>query len=77
MTGKAAIRGFIETLVAKKARIELLGLRTVAGESVKWKSRVTQLDATDPTLPLVVSLNDSSSIVRNGLIVQHTARSAQ
>jgi len=77
LTGKAVIRGFIETLVAKKARIELLGLRTVAGESVKWKSRVTQLDATDPTLPLVVSLNESSSIVRNGLIVQHTARSAQ
>jgi hypothetical protein len=77
LTGKAAIRGFIETLVARKARIELLGLRTVAGESVTWKSRVTQLDATDPTLPPVVSLNDSSSIVRNGLIVQHTARAAQ
>jgi ketosteroid isomerase-like protein len=77
LTGKAAIRGFIETLVARKARIELLGLRTVAGELATWKSRVTQLDATDPTLPLVVSLNDSSSIVRNGLIVQHAARAAQ
>jgi len=29
LTGKAAIRGFIETLVARKARIELLGLRIV------------------------------------------------
>ncbi|MBI2929822.1 MAG: CHRD domain-containing protein [Verrucomicrobia bacterium] len=77
LTGKEAIRGFIESLVARKARIELLGLRRVEGELVNWKSRVTLLDTANPGGLPVISLNDSSSIVRNGLIVQHTARPAQ
>lgn len=76
LTGKAAVRGFIQDLVNRKAKIQLLGVRTVAGESVKWHSRITLNSSTNPNESQVL-LNDSSSIVRGGLIVQHTAQTVQ
>lgn len=76
LTGKAAIRGFVQDLITRKARIQLLGLRTVEGETVKWKSRVEVDSPTDPS-QRQLALNESSSIVRDGLIVQHTARPLQ
>ena len=76
ITGKVAVRAFIQDLITRKARIQLLGFRTVAGESVKWKSRISLISATNPSETQVL-LNESSSIVRGGLIIQHTARAAQ
>lgn len=75
LNGKAAIRGFVQDLVSRNARIQLLGLRVVEGESVRWHSRVTLRSAANPSEAQIL-LNDSSSIVRNGLIILHTARPA-
>jgi ketosteroid isomerase-like protein len=77
LVGKDAIRGFVESLVARKARIALVGLRRVEGEKVTWSSRVTLLNANDPSGPPDVVENNSESIVRGGKIVQHTARPRQ
>ena len=77
LVGKAAIRGFVESLIARQARVELVGTRQVDGENVSWHSRVTLQDANDPKAPPIVVLNDSASVVRDGLIIQHTAKRAQ
>jgi hypothetical protein len=69
--GKEQVRGFVEGLIARQAKVELLGERQVDGERVSWSSRVTL------TNPDQVLMNNSESIVRNGLIVMHSARPAQ
>ena len=77
LTGKDAIRGFIESLVTRKAKVERIGVRHVSGELVKWTSRVTLIDPENPSAPPTVTENNSESIVRGGKIVQYTARPRQ
>ncbi|MFO1499268.1 MAG: CHRD domain-containing protein [Verrucomicrobiota bacterium] len=76
LTGKAAIRSYLQDLIAHKPQIQLIGLHTVDGENVRWKTRTSQINGADPS-QIQVSLNDSSAIVRNGLIIQHTTRPLQ
>ena len=75
-TGKAEVRTFVQDLVTRKAKIELLGQRTVQGENVTWVSRVTLIDPQNPGAPPTTVTNNSASVVRNNKIVQHTATRA-
>ena len=75
--GKEAVRGFIEGLIARNVRVELVGQRTVDGERVSWRSHVFLADPENPDGPLLEIMNNSESIVRNGKIVMHTASRAQ
>lgn len=75
--GKEETRGFIEGLVARNVKVELVGERQVDGERVSWSSHVTLADPENPNGPPVEIMNNSQSIVRNGKIVSHTARPAQ
>ena len=69
--GKEEIRGFIEGLIARNVKVELIGERTVDGERVTWQSHVTLEN------PAQEIMNNSESIVRDGKIVMHTAQAAQ
>jgi hypothetical protein len=74
--GKAEIRKFVQDLITRKSRVELVGERKVQGERVTWVSRVTQMDPQNPSAPPTTIMNNSESIVRNGKIVTHTANRA-
>jgi len=74
--GKAEIRKFVQDLVTRKSRVELVGERKVQGERVTWVSHVTQIDPQNPNAPPTTIMNNSESIVRNGKIVTHTANRA-
>ena len=69
--GKEEVRGFIEGLVARNVKVELIGERTVDGERVSWQSHVTLEN------PAQEITNNSESIVRDGKIVMHSAQAAQ
>ena len=69
--GKGEIRGFIEGLIARNVKVELIGQRAVEGERVTWQSHVTLEN------PAQDIMNNSESIVRNGKIVMHMAQPAQ
>ena len=71
--GRDEVRGFIEGLVAQRARIELLGERRTFGNYVMWMSRVTMTSPLGPDAAPVVLMNQSESIVRDGQIVFHMA----
>jgi ketosteroid isomerase-like protein len=73
--GKAEIRGFIEDLIARNAQVQLIGERQVNGEVVSWQSLVTIDDPENPGTRLELR-NNSSSTIRNGLIVHHQAQPA-
>lgn len=75
--GREEVRGFIEGLFARQVQVELIGDRTVDGERVTWRSRVSLIDPENPDGPPIELLNDSESIVRDGLIVMHQAARAQ
>lgn len=74
--GKAQIRTFIEDLVARNVRVEVVGERRVEGERVMWESRVFLNDPNNPNGPQLEIRNASESIVRDGKIVSHTAKRA-
>jgi hypothetical protein len=74
--GKGEVRGFVEDLVTRGARIELIGERSIDGEWVRWRSRVSLADPANPGGPRLVVNNRSSSIIRDGLIVFHQAMPA-
>jgi hypothetical protein len=74
--GKAEVRKFVQDLVTRKTKVELVGTRTVQGERVTWVSRVTQIDPQNPSAPPTTITNNSESIVRNGKIVMHGATRA-
>jgi predicted SnoaL-like aldol condensation-catalyzing enzyme len=76
-TGKEAVRGFIEELIARNVKVELIGERTVDGERVTWRSRVMLDDPQNPDGPQLEIMNNSESIIRDGKIVMHTATRAQ
>jgi len=74
--GKSEVRQFVEGIIARDVQVGVIGERTVDGEHVSWQSRVMIDDPQNPGTRLEVILN-SESIVRNGKIVQHTARVAE
>jgi ketosteroid isomerase-like protein len=71
--GKEQVRGFIQSLVDQKAKIELIGTRQVNGTLVTWRSRVTQTNAQGQQTTIE---NNSSSTVVNGKITTHKAERA-
>ena len=71
--GKGEVRGFVEDLVSRQARIELIGDREVYGEYVTWQSRVT---FGNPGAGPAEVRNFSRSVVIDGKIVFHMARPA-
>jgi hypothetical protein len=72
--GKDQVRGFIEDLVLRAARIELQGEREVYGEYVTWRSRVA---FGNPGAGPAEVRNQSRSVVIDGKIVFHMATPAQ
>jgi hypothetical protein len=74
--GKAEIRGFIEGLIARDVKVELIGERQVTGEQVRWTSHVSLLDPENPTGPRIDLMNNSHSTVQEGKITFHTAERA-
>lgn len=76
-TGKEQIRGFIESLIARNVRVELVGERQVQGDRVTWTSRVFLSDPENPDGPPLEIVNNSESVVQNGKIVSHSASRAQ
>jgi ketosteroid isomerase-like protein len=74
--GKEEIRGFIQDLIDRDVRVELVGERQVSGERVTWTSRVSLRDPQNPDGPRLEIVNQSESTVRNGKIVAHSAQRA-
>lgn len=71
--GKDEVRGFIEDLIGRKAKIELVGSRESLGDYIYWNSRVT---FGEPGAGPAEIRNFSQSIVSNGKILFHMARPA-
>jgi len=71
--GKEEIRGFVQDLVDRHVHVELVGERTVNGDTVTWVSHVTIDDPANPGTRLDLT-NNSESVIQNGLIVHHQAR---
>jgi transcription elongation GreA/GreB family factor len=74
--GKEEIRSFIQDLIDRDVRVELVGERQVTGERVTWTSRVSLRDPQNPDGPRLEIVNQSESTVRNGKIVAHSAQRA-
>ena len=69
LNGKEEIRSYIEGLVARDVRMELLGEPQVEGEQVSWQSRV---NLSYPEQELV---NNADTVARDGEIVTYNIRS--